>query len=89
MSPRRFQRALITLSVLTLPVAASACAVCYGDPSDPMTKGANLAIIAMLGVTGTVMGGVVSFFVYLMRRARRVGDPTCTVEPVRYSGRKD
>ncbi|NIP18746.1 MAG: hypothetical protein GWM87_11760 [Xanthomonadales bacterium] len=48
-----------------------ACATCYGDPGSPMTRGLNLAIITMLGVTALVLGGCAMFMVVLARRERR------------------
>ena len=56
-----------------IPETVSACSVCFGAPPDhPMTESLNLAIIALIGVTGTVLGGISTFFIFLARRGKRV-----------------
>jgi hypothetical protein len=47
-----------------------ACPNCYGDPESPLTDGMNMAIISLLGVTGSVLGGFIGFFLFLRRRFR-------------------
>jgi hypothetical protein len=59
------------LAVL-LPQAAQACATCYGASDAPMAQGMNWGIMSLLAVIGTVLGGVVSFFVFLGVRASKV-----------------
>jgi hypothetical protein len=49
--------------------AAMACAACYGQSDSPMAHGMNAGIFALLGVTGTVLCGAATFFVFLARRA--------------------
>jgi len=61
---------LVAGTLLIAPARVWACPVCFGDPSSPMTHGMNWAIIALLGVTGTVLGGFVAFFLYLFKRSR-------------------
>ena len=48
-----------------------ACAVCYGAPGAPQTRGMNFGIFTMLGVTGLVLGGFGGLFFSFARRARR------------------
>ena len=55
--------------------ALLACSACYGDPQAPMTKGLNLAILTLLGVTALVLSGVAAFIIVLARRARRHAKP--------------
>ena len=56
-----------------IPETVSACSVCFGAPPDhPMTESLDLAIIALIGVTGTVLGGISAFFFYLARRGKRI-----------------
>ena len=56
-----------------IPETISACSVCFGAPPDhPMTESLDLAIIALIGVTGTVLGGISAFFFYLARRGKRI-----------------
>lgn len=62
--------AAVTASILLLPGSASACPVCAGDPSSPMTAGMNGAISTLLVITGVVLSTFVGFFLFLWRRAR-------------------
>ena len=58
-----------------IPGIASACSVCFGAPADhPMTESLNLAIIALIGVTGTVLGGISIFFIFLARRGKKISE---------------
>ena len=59
------------LVLALLPEVSYACATCFGNPDSASTQGMNKAIIAMLGVTGTVLGGFGSSIYVLNRRARR------------------
>jgi len=65
----------LTATVVTLVMAAPrvllACAACYGAPDAPQTKGMNLGIVTMLGVTGVVLGGFGGMIFRFARRARR------------------
>jgi hypothetical protein len=51
------------------PANVLACSVCYGDPDAPMTKGLTWAIVALVGVIGVVLSGVVAFFVHAARKS--------------------
>ncbi|HEY2150004.1 MAG TPA: hypothetical protein VGH34_04305 [Vicinamibacterales bacterium] len=62
----------ILMLLLAVPRAALACPVCFGDSNSPLAIATNMGIIAMLVVVAGVLGGFASFFIYLMRRAKRV-----------------
>ena len=62
------------------PQTIHACSVCVGNPSDPMTEGLSLAILSLLGVTGTVLASFGAFFIYLMKKARRINEKTKSSE---------
>lgn len=49
-----------------------ACPVCYADPDSPTSNALSYAIIALLGVTGSVLGGFVGLFLYLRKRAQKM-----------------
>lgn len=51
------------------PRMAWACSVCLGDPSSEQIQGMNMAILSLMGVTATVLGGVAFFAAMLWRRA--------------------
>lgn len=64
---------IVTMSIglgLVLSQQALACPVCFGASDSPMAGGVNLAILALLGVTATVLGSFAAFFIYLVRRSR-------------------
>ena len=63
-----------TLTLLAVLLAGSqtsalACAVCFGKSDSAMAQGMNAGIFALLFVIVSVLGGVASFFVYLVRRS--------------------
>ena len=60
------------LFAMVHPVTAHACAVCYGDPSSPVSKGLSWAIFALVGVVMGVLGGVIAFFIHASRLATRL-----------------
>ena len=63
------------LASLLVPRFAAACAVCFGDPSAQMTKGAEQGVWFLLGIMVLVQIGFGVFFFYLRRRAQRFRDP--------------
>lgn len=51
-----------------------ACAVCFGDPSSPMTKGAVAGMLCLLGVILFVLAGIAATGITWARRARAIPD---------------
>ena len=51
-----------------------ACPVCFGAQETSLVDGTKLGILALLGVTLTVQGAFLGFFLYLRRRAKRIAD---------------
>ena len=69
----RFLRSGLPLGLLALiliPERVMACPVCYGASDSNIIAGVNLAILALLGITGGVLAGFASFFLYIRKRAR-------------------
>ena len=64
--------ALLGAIVLLGLQSACACPACYGDPQSSSTQGMNMAIVSLLGVTGSVLAGFTAFFLFLRRRLRRM-----------------
>ena len=60
---------LIALCLTAMPRSASACSVCFGDPTSPASKGLAWAVFALLGVVFVVLGGFTAFLIFLARRA--------------------
>ncbi len=61
---------LVAFTLTVLPRVVLACPVCYADPNSPTSNALVYAIVALLGVTGTVLTGVVAFFVRMQRRSK-------------------
>jgi hypothetical protein len=71
-SVRSTTRSLVLVAAITLLAApvASACAVCWGNPNDPMVKSANNGIWVLLGIVGFVQIGFVAMFWSFWKRAK-------------------
>jgi len=69
---RKHTTGFLFLSVLMLawPSALEACAVCFGAPDSPMTKGMQWGIASLIFILIPVLGGVGGFFVFLSKRAK-------------------
>lgn len=63
---------LVSLVTAVLPGTAEACAVCYGDPGAPASRGLAWAVVALILVVAAVLAGVVAFFVHAVRHERRL-----------------
>jgi len=55
-----------------------ACPVCFGDSNEPMALATNLGIWFMLAIVGVMLSAFATFFLYLMRRAKRAADDHAT-----------
>jgi hypothetical protein len=53
----------------SLPTSARACAACYGQSDSPLASGVTWGILSLLVVVMAVLSSIVSFFVYIHRRA--------------------
>lgn len=71
MNTRRFA-AIVAVALLSA-TAAQACSVCVGNPEAPMSRGMQVGIAVMIGVTTLVLAAFATFFVGLARRARLAG----------------
>ena len=69
---RRTQFVIIAICLLLVPSMLSACPVCYGSPTSPMTKSTNNAILFLLGVVGFVQIGFIALFWTFWRRAQEL-----------------
>lgn len=47
-----------------------ACAVCFGDPNSPMSRGALAGVWFLLGVVVLVLSSIVGMIIFWARRAR-------------------
>ena len=77
---------VITTSLL-LPTDVLACTVCLGNTDSMLRSGMNMGILVLLGVTGCMLLGFSTFFIYLARRARLVQTENAVL-PVSYAGSK-
>lgn len=53
---------------VALPNAAHACAVCFGAADSTQTAGMNMAMLTLLGVTGTIFCGIGACILTFRRR---------------------
>jgi hypothetical protein len=60
----------LVFSFVFVTEVAGACPVCYGASDPSTTAGLNFAILALLGITGSVLAGFASFFLYLRKRSK-------------------
>lgn len=58
--------------MVAAPKLALACPVCFGESDSPMAAGTNAGIWLMLGFVAIMLTGFASFFVYLIRRAKKI-----------------
>jgi len=54
------------------PQHAHACAVCFGDPNSPLTKGALWGVAVMAGVIGSVLACIAGTGLYWIHRSRKL-----------------
>ena len=70
-----FRRAVATAAaVIGGGTSVLACPLCFGAAETPLIAGANLGVLMLLGVTLSVQGAFVGFFIYLRTRAKRMAD---------------
>ena len=69
-------RVLMTAAAVVIGGSSSvfACPVCFGAEETSMIDATKLGILALLGITLSVQGGFVGFFLYLRKRAKRIAD---------------
>ena len=67
----RLHPALLAAALLLVPRLAGACAVCFGDPDSPASKGLTAAVLFLVGVIVAVLAGVAVFAVSMLRRNER------------------
>ena len=72
-------KAAVLVAVLwaVVPLGAAACEVCWGAQVDtPTTRGISMAMLALIGMTSIVGGGIGAFFYNMKRRTEmlRPGD---------------
>ena len=63
----------LAVAMLAWPSALEACAVCFGAPDSPMTKGMQWGIASLFFILVPVLGGVGGFFVFLVKRGKEYG----------------
>ena len=66
-------RILTTAAAIVFGGSSSvfACPVCFGALETSMIDGAKLGVLVLLAITLAVQGGIVSFFLYLRKQAKR------------------
>jgi len=67
-----FSRLLLVavgIVLLAVPTSVRACAACYGQSDSPLASGVTWGILSLLVVVMTVLGSIVSFFVYIHKKS--------------------
>ncbi len=55
---------------LLLVELTAACPVCYGSTETSSSEGMSIAILTLLGITGSVLAGVVAFAIHMRKRSK-------------------
>lgn len=63
---------LVAGAFCAIPNAAHACAVCFGAADSTQTAGMNMAMVTLLGVTGTVFCGLIACLLTFRRRVMAI-----------------
>ena len=63
---------VVLTALLLVPSSALACPVCFGQIEGPAAEGVNNGVMTMLAVVGMVQFGLVTMFVGMWRRNRRL-----------------
>ncbi len=50
------------------------CAVCFGDPNDPLAKGADAGVAVLAAIILVVLAWVAFLIGFFVRRARKVAE---------------
>ena len=58
--------------ILSSPRTLFACAVCFGDPNSNLSKGVIAGVLVLLGVVGSVLGGVGAVSFTWFKRAKHL-----------------
>lgn len=66
----RVVAAMVPVLLVHLPMKASACAVCMGDPGSREAGAINAAMFLMLGFIFSVLGLLCAFGLHLYRRSQ-------------------
>ena len=62
----------LALAGCLAPESLRACAACFGQSDSAMAHGMNMGIFSLLAVVVFVLGGIASFFVYLVKKSAAV-----------------
>lgn len=79
---RRITQVCVTAAAVVLGGSSNvfACPACFGAEETSMIDGTKLGILVLLGVTISVQGAFVGFFLYLRQRARRIAEADLDTE---------
>ena len=69
-------KAVLTLIVVTSLVQSSslwACAVCFGDPNSPLTRGIKMGILTLIAFVAVVLTAILGVALSWLKRARTMG----------------
>ncbi len=62
----------IAIFLCVFPTVVLPCAVCYGNPEDPLSQGMNMGILTLLGFIGLVLLIIAASIISLSLRTRKI-----------------
>lgn len=81
MSGSRWSSCIVVLALLATATNTQACAVCFGDPDSPMSKGVVAGVFVLLGAVVMVLVGVAGTSLFWVHRGRRLSRPAAVDSP--------
>ena len=64
--------ALAAVAILQSQAPALACAICYGEPGNPMTIGLQKGVLILIGAIAGVLAAFVALIVFFALRSRKL-----------------
>lgn len=69
---KRLSNILLLVALLAASQSQGlACSVCFGESGSPMALGLAWGVVALFAVVAAVLTGLISFFLFLARKARQ------------------
>jgi hypothetical protein len=68
------------VALISQPESVRACAACYGQSDSPLASGVTWGILSLLVVVMGVLGSIVTFFVFMNKRAALAAEQTAAYQ---------
>ena len=78
---RRLLAIVVLVAAIVAAAPASACEQCFGATAkSPLVDAAKVGMFLLLGITLSVQGGFLAFFLHLRKRARKFQEAAIDAE---------